>query len=107
MWKDGESTQDSPNTDPGGRRWRRGNGDIRDIIPVGTEFGGVPGIQVAGEGKNLGRLMEHFIYRHWKSKVEIIKEEKKPLPRCNHCGMHMTVDRLMKQRRAARCEKAK
>ena len=36
MWKHGEITQDSPNTDPGGRRWRRGNGDIRDVIPVGT-----------------------------------------------------------------------
>ena len=51
MWTHGENTQDSPNIDPGGRRWRRGNGDIRDVIPVGTEFGGVPGIQVSGEGK--------------------------------------------------------
>ena len=43
-----------------------------------------------------GRIREHFIYPHWKSKVETIQEGPKPLTRCNHCGMHILEVWLMK-----------
>ena len=47
---------------------------------------------------NPGRLREHFIYRHWKSKLVIIQEGPEPFPRFHHCGMHMPAVRLMKRR---------
>ena len=45
---------------------------------------------------NPGRLIEHFMYRHWKSNVAIIQEGPEPLPRCDHCGMHIPAARLIK-----------
>ena len=31
----------------------------------------------------LGRLQEHFMYRHWKSKVAIVQEGPSLIPRCD------------------------
>ena len=46
------------------------------------------------------------MYWHWNVKVMIIQEVTEPLPRCDHCGIHMPVARLIKRRRTAICEKA-
>ena len=39
--------------------------------------------------KTPGRLREHFIYQHWKSKVSITQEGPEPLLWCDQCGIHM------------------
>ena len=44
---------------------------------------------------NPGRLREHFMYLHWKSKVVIIQEVPELLPQCNHCGIHMAAAQLV------------
>ena len=54
---------------------------------------------------NPGKLREHFMYCKWKSKVAIIQEGPEPLPKCDHCGMHMPADRPIKHIRMARCNK--
>ena len=46
------------------------------------------------------------MHRHWKSKVSIIREGQEPLPRCDHCGMHIPVAWMIKHRRKERCNKA-
>ena len=56
--------------------------------------------------KTLGRLRENFMYRHWKSKVDIIKEGPEPLPQCDQCGMHMTAAIILKHRQSDKCHKA-
>ena len=48
------------------------------------------------KAKTLGRLREHFMFRHWKFKVTILQEGPEPLPRCDQCGMHMQAARLFK-----------
>ena len=40
------------------------------------------------------RLCEHFIYRKWKSKLDILKEGPTTLPHFPNCGIHMQADRL-------------
>ena len=55
--------------------------------------------------KNLGRLRELFMFRHWKSKVAILQEGTEPLPRCDQCGMHMPEARLFKYRQLDKCHK--
>ena len=45
---------------------------------------------------NPRKLREHFMYCHWKSKVTIILEGLEPLPRCDHCGMHIPYAWLIK-----------
>ena len=45
-----------------------------------------------------GRLREHFMYLHWKSKVAIIKDRTEPLPRCDQCGMHMPAAKILNYR---------
>ena len=43
---------------------------------------------------NLGRLRDKFMYRHWKSKIEILQEVLTPLPQCDQCRMHIPMARL-------------
>ena len=38
--------------------------------------------------------------------MNILKEAPEPLPQYNHCGIHMTVARLVKHRQKARSEKS-
>ena len=45
------------------------------------------------------------MYWHWKVKVVIIQEILEPLKLRYHCGMHMSADWLMKNRRMERCKK--
>ena len=52
-----------------------------------------------------GRLRDHFMYHHLRSKVEVVQEGKEPLPRCDSCGMHMPEGRLTRHRKKARCDK--
>ena len=49
--------------------------------------------------KKPGRIREHFIYRHWKAKVEIVLEGLVLLTRCEYCGMHIPKARLFKHRK--------
>ena len=51
---------------------------------------------------NQGRLIEHFMYWHWKAKGAIIHEGPEPLSRYDHCGMHMIVARLIKHIQTAK-----
>ena len=57
------------------------------------------------KAKTRGRLREHLMFRHWKSKVAIFQEGPEPLPRCDQCGMHMQAARLFKHRRSEKCHK--
>ena len=43
-----------------------------------------------------GRLREHFMFRHWKSKVAILQEGPELLPRCDQCRVYMQAARLFK-----------
>ena len=52
-----------------------------------------------------GRLREHFIFCHFRSKVVVVQEGKELLPRCDMCRMHMPVKRLIRYRRKARCDR--
>ena len=55
--------------------------------------------------KNPERLREHFVFRHWKSKVAIFQEGPEPLLWCDQCGMHMQAARLFKHRQSDKCHK--
>ena len=48
--------------------------------------------------KKTGRIRAHFMYLHWKPKVETLQEGLEPLPRCYHCGVHVPVAGLIKYR---------
>ena len=41
-----------------------------------------------------GRLRDNFMYRNWKSNIVILQEGLAPIPRCAHCGIHMSEARL-------------
>ena len=56
--------------------------------------------------KKTGRLREHFMYQHWKSRVAIMQEEPEPFPRCDQCGIHIPEARLFKHRQLDKCHKA-
>ena len=53
------------------------------------------------------RLCKHFMLRHFRSKVALVQEGKEMLPRCDLCGMHMPVMRLIWHRKTARCNSDK
>ena len=57
------------------------------------------------KAKTPGRLREHFLFRHCKSKVAILQEGPEPLPRCDQCGMHMQAARLFKYWQSEKCHK--
>ena len=58
--------RNSPDTDQRGRRRGRRfidlHGDIRGVLSVDPEAGGMPGGRMSGKGKHPGRLWEHFMY---------------------------------------------
>ena len=45
------------------------------------------------------------MYRHWKSKVEIVQEVLEPLPRYDQCGIHMSAAELFNHRQTDKCNK--
>ena len=49
----GDNTLYIPATDPGGRRRRRAAKDICGVLPVGAKVGGLSGLWVPKEGKQL------------------------------------------------------
>ena len=55
---------------------------------------------------NLGRLIEHFMYRHWKFKIVILLGVPTPLPQCNQCGMKILVARLWQNRQTVRFDRS-
>ena len=58
------------------------------------------------KAKTPGRLREHFMFRHWKSKVAIFQEGPEPLPRYYQCKIHMQAARLFKHRQLEKCHKS-
>ena len=54
-------------------------------------------------GKTLGRLREHFMYRHWNLKVAIMKEVPEPLPRCDQYGVDMPTANNLKHSQSYKC----
>ena len=44
---------------------------------------------------SVGRLRKHFMYRHFCSRVAVVQEGKETMPRCDLCGMHMRLGRLI------------
>ena len=36
-----------------------------------------------------GRLCDHFMYQHFRSRVEVVQEGKEPMTHCDMCGMHI------------------
>ena len=61
---------------------------------------GCPGVPHSAE-----RIREHFMYRHFQSKVTVVQEGEEPLHRCEFCIMHMPAGRVIKHQRTARCDK--
>ena len=53
-----------------------------------------------------GRLQYHFMYCQFWSKVAVVQEGAETLPRCDLCGMHILVGRLIKHRQTAQCDKS-
>ena len=60
----------------------------------------VPGCPVVAH--SAGKLREHFMFCHFRSKVSIVQEGKELLPRCDMCGMNMPTGRLIRHMRTAR-----
>ena len=56
----GERPRDSHATDPGGRRRRRGSGEIRGVLPMSVEVSGVSGGWVTGKGTQTGKNQRAF-----------------------------------------------
>ena len=85
-------------------------GGVRDIYRVSflwvLKSVVCPVYQCPAREINPGRLREHFMYRHWKSKVDIIQKVPEPIPRCDYCGMHMPAAQLVKHIRTERCNKS-
>ena len=54
---------------------------------------------------NPGRLLEHFMYLHWKAKLVIVQDVPKTLQSFDQCGMNMNVARLFKHIHTAKCIK--
>ena len=59
----------------------------------------VPGCPVVAH--SAGRIREHFMFRHIRSKV-VAQEGKEPLPRCYLCRMHMPAGRLLRHKKTER-----
>ena len=53
--------------------------------------------------KKTESLREHFMFCHWISKVDILKEGPELLPRCDQFGMHMQAVRIFKHRHSNKC----
>ena len=43
-----------------------------------------------------GRLQEKFIFRHFRSWIAVVHEEREPLPRCDMCGMHVPAGQFFR-----------
>ena len=52
-----------------------------------------------------GQLREHFMWRHFFSRIVVVQEGKEPLTLCNLCGMHMPAGRLIKHHKTQRCDR--
>ena len=52
-----------------------------------------------------GRLREHFMFRHFRSRIAVVQEVREPLPRCDMCGMHMPAGRLIRHLWTERCDR--
>ena len=63
----------------------------------------VPGFPAVAH--SAGRVCEHFMFRHFRSKVAVVQEGKETLPCCDMCGMHMPAGWLIRHRRTARCDR--
>ena len=55
----------------------------KGVISLDPKIGGLTGGGMPGQGKNMGRLREHFMLRHCKSNVAILQEVTEPSPRCD------------------------
>ena len=63
----------------------------------------MPGLPAVAH--SAGRLCKHFMYQHFRSKVEVVQEGREPLLRCELCGIYMPAGRLIKHRNTVRCDK--
>ena len=63
----------------------------------------VPGCPAVAH--SAGRPREHFMYCHFRSKVEVVQEGNKSLPCCDLYGMHMPAERLIRHMKTASCDK--
>ena len=52
------------------------------------------------------RLIENFVYWHWKAKDAILQDLPAPLLRCGHCVMNMPEAWMKRHRRTDTCKKA-
>ena len=52
-----------------------------------------------------GRLREQFIYLHFRYKMAVVQEGTDPLLLCDLGGIHVPTGRLIRHRKAVRCNK--
>ena len=78
----------------------RGRNDhIYGVLSQSGARGKMSGVRVSS------RLCEHLMFRHFRSKVAVVKEGKEPFPRCDMCRIHMPEGRIIRHRRMARCDR--
>ena len=54
---------------------------------------------------SVGRLREHFMYRHFFLRIVVVQDGKDPLPRCDLYSMHMPEGRMIKHQRMQQCDR--
>ena len=57
------------------------------------------------KAKKPGRIRDFFMFRHWKSKVDISQEGPEPSPRSDQCRMHMQAAIIFKYWQSDKCHK--
>ena len=63
------------------------------------------GARVPSGGAQRRKITRKFHVSPLRSKVAVFQEGKEPLPRCDLCGIHMPVRRLIRHRKTARCNR--
>ena len=74
-------------------------------FPGGLNTGRFPVTGCPSVAHSAGRMSKHFMYRKIFLHISVVQEGREPLYRCNPCGIHMTVGRLINHQRTKRCDR--
>ena len=90
--------------DKGVRQGRGWYDHVCGVLNQGVAGGGVSGDGVLAVAYSAVCLREHFIHRHFRSKVLVVQEGAELLPCCDLCRIHMPAGRLIKHQRTVWCD---
>ena len=74
---------------------RGGTDTYKVLFPPILKLVGYPVEGCQERANTPGIFREHFMYRHWNSKVDIMQEVLEPLPMCDQFRMHIPSDRTL------------